>query len=204
MDVDQSHHAYVIEGEEASVLPSLLDFLQIDTHDRDIHINSYDTFYIEDSQIIRNLALLKSDRQIFVLSFRFITKEAQNSLLKLLEEPTENTTFFLIVPNTTVLLPTVLSRLHYIKGEGSVESTEAKEFLTMNVADRLVFFEDIVKDKDKSKALLFLGGLEKELHLKKDTYAALSEVQNAEKYMYDRSPSVKMLLEYIAVVVPRF
>lgn len=208
LDKNSLHHAYVIEGEESSVLPELLEFfenhLKVDVHkDPDIHINSYDTFYIEDGQIIRNLASLSSDRQIFVLSFRFITKEAQNSLLKLLEEPTPNTTFFLVVPNTSILLSTVLSRLYPLKVESSYDTGEAKEFLKMNMVDRAIFFEDIIKEKDKSSALIFLGNLERELYSMENMYPALSEVQIAEKYMYDRSASVKMLLEYVAAVVPR-
>lgn len=208
LDKDLLHHAYVIEGESDVALSELLEFfdksLKVDIHkDPDIHINLYDTFYIEDSQIIRNLASLSSDRQIFVLSFKFITIEAQNSLLKLLEEPTKNTTFFLIVPNISILLSTVLSRLHHIKVDGVYDSKDAKKFLKMSTTDRLNFLEDIIKEKDKSSALLFLGSLERELYSIGDMYSLLSEVQIAEKYMYDRSASVKMLLEYIVVVVPK-
>jgi len=200
LDKDSLHHAYVIQGEERVVLPELLKLFP---NEKDLHINSYETFYIEDGQIIRNLASLSSDRQLFILSFRFITKEAQNSLLKLLEEPNKNTTFFLIVPNTSILLSTVISRLYPLKVTSLYDLTDAKEFLTMTMKERLFFFNGIIKEKDKSAAILFLGNLERELYAREET-SVLPDVLLAENYMYDRGASIKMLLEYIAVVVPKY
>lgn len=45
------------------------------------------------------------------------TKEAQNSLLKVLEEPPTNIEFIIISPTKSNLLPTVRSRLPIIKGK---------------------------------------------------------------------------------------
>lgn len=190
---DNMHHAYAIEGNSKLIIPQVLVLFKKDT---EIVQNLYDTFYIEDAQALKNLASLKGDRRVFILSFNFITIEAQNALLKLLEEPNKNTHFFLILPNVSILLPTVLSRLYLIKEDNNVDLTKAKKFLKLSVAERLSFFEEMIKDK--SVALSFLGELEMELYIKKE-YKTLKNIQIAEKYMYDRSPSVKMLLEYVAV-----
>lgn len=49
---------------------------------------------------------------------QFMTIEAQNSLLKVLEEPTDSSVIILVCPNSDLLLPTVVSRCQEIKFSG--------------------------------------------------------------------------------------
>lgn len=56
-----------------------------------------------------------SQRQVIIIDHaQAMGTEAQNALLKLLEEPTPNTTFILCAPHTNSLLPTILSRLQHL------------------------------------------------------------------------------------------
>ncbi len=68
--------------------------------------------------------------RLVVFSFYNITLEAQSALLKFLEEPPKNTTIFLITGKSTVLLPTVLSRVGicHFSGQTSI-SENTKHFL---------------------------------------------------------------------------
>lgn len=65
---------------------------------------------------------------------------AQNALLKLLEEPPENTVFFLLTPTKELLLPTVVSRAqaHHVGIASLQEETEdfAVRFPTADAHDR--------------------------------------------------------------------
>ena len=61
------------------------------------------------------LSPLKSPQKAVVVKVDKITKEAQNSLLKILEEPPNNTIIVVIHSNLEVFLPTILSRCFIIK-----------------------------------------------------------------------------------------
>jgi len=49
-------------------------------------------------------------RICFIENAHLMTEQAQNALLKTLEEPPSNTLFFLLAENTSTLLPTIVSR----------------------------------------------------------------------------------------------
>ncbi len=60
----------------------------------------------------------QSDWRIFILeNSECMKKEAQNALLKSIEEPGQNTVFFLLTEDKTALLPTVRSRAVQLKTE---------------------------------------------------------------------------------------
>lgn len=75
---------------------------------------SKDEFLLEQSQKALKEAYIASNEPKYVLlcgaTFR---KEAQNSLLKLLEEPPRNVVFIIITTSKSALLPTILSRMPY-------------------------------------------------------------------------------------------
>jgi hypothetical protein len=79
-------------------------------------------------------------------------------------------------------------------------------FLLSSKAERLVFVDKLAADiaddkKPKSAALDFCTDLSKHLHnggVEKNV-AALSAITKAESYLRDRAPSIKQLLEYVAL-----
>ncbi|OQX50927.1 hypothetical protein B5M47_02585 [candidate division CPR3 bacterium 4484_211] len=76
---------------------------------------------IRQAQELIQWAYLKPYRQrskcALVVRADQATTEAQNSLLKLLEEPPENTNLILIARRRTVLLPTIISRCQTVRWE---------------------------------------------------------------------------------------
>jgi hypothetical protein len=88
------HHAYLIEGDREEVTPEITDFLE----SIGIKINNNPDFYhikldalkIDDARNLKSLTSEKSfvdGKKIFLLSVNSILLEAQNTLLKIFEEP---------------------------------------------------------------------------------------------------------------------
>ena len=57
---------------------------------------------------------MSAGKKIFIICVNNFSLDAQNVLLKMFEEPIENTHFFLIVPDTNALLKTFVSRFYLI------------------------------------------------------------------------------------------
>ncbi len=217
-----SHHAYCIVG-TAEAREELLSILEKKHKvslrgNPDLFDRTYETFAIDDAREVKAQSGMRpvseSGKKIFVLCATGVTAEAQNALLKLLEEPPEYAHFFLIIPSAHLLLHTVKSRLYVIDSIGAgaadktatVASEEAKEFLGLPPAKRLDFIkrfmEEITKEKrPKQDAIDLLNSLEEAIHKKgvEKNMPQLQALELSRAYMNDRAPSLKMLLEYVAL-----
>lgn len=88
-----------------------------------------------------------------------LTHEAQNALLKTLEEPPSNTLIILIVQNKDLILPTILSRCKIIKfkerplslseNEKEEYSNKLESLLSAGVGDKLKLAQDLSKNKEE-------------------------------------------------------
>lgn len=212
------HHAYFISGERENAREIIFSFLKNDLKENikgnpDLSIAEYETFGIEDARSVterQEKMSFSEGRKIFVISFNFITREAQNALLKTLEEPTPNTHFFITAPGSAMLLPTLRSRLSFVSFDETVrESDEVKKFLKASPDVRLKImekFKDAENETKKSELLFFLDEIEKELGgktLSKENASVLKELLELKKYLFDRAPSVKMIAEYLALRLPQ-
>ncbi|MES3031115.1 MAG: hypothetical protein V4697_01735 [Patescibacteria group bacterium] len=205
-----THHAYLFIGAKVH---EIIEFLE---HHHKIKIQgnpdfshqTFQTFTIDDSRALKELHASKSfsadSKRIFVIEFFNITPEAQNALLKIFEEPHENTHFFLIAPSAHILLPTLRSRLFHVDGETfEIDTVEAQKFLKLSPKDRVTFVDGLAEDVSdekltKADVQKFLTELEVELHAQGE-YEKLKAVLKARDYLGDRSSSVKQLLEYVAL-----
>lgn len=104
---------------------------------------------------------IKSNTKAVVLEdAHLLTTEAQNALLKVLEEPPDHTILILSTENKEALLPTIISRCKVIILEADKttvskeELHEYSEFINqlsqMRVGDTLKKAELLAKDKDKA------------------------------------------------------
>ena len=83
---------------------------------------------ILDLQKIINLkAWGNNPQKVFVLRAELLTEEAQNSLLKILEEPPKGVVFILSAPTANHLLPTVVSRCLIIDLRTAAQNHEAQK-----------------------------------------------------------------------------
>lgn len=218
------HHAYILEGHHHSIYPSLCQFCEKELKFKtranpDFYYEVFERFSVSDARKLHEMQMRKTTnvgRKIFIIAFTFITKEAQNALLKVLEEPTEGTHFFFITTNTKTLLDTVLSRVVHISdmADSSLEEVEedARKFLKSSYKKRMDFVAGMVGDiqkekKSKADVLFFLQSLEHLIHqdfLKdpdKEKARGLKEVHLVETYIHDQGSSAKQLLEHISLVV---
>lgn len=219
IDKDFLHHAYCIEGDSSCILSELENFLinelKFSIHgNQDFWYGEYDTLDIEDSRKLKELHQNRPsalDKKIFVINTNFITEKAQNALLKIFEEPAGDTHFFLIIPSTQNILPTLKSRMIILEYSGEDNKRkDAKKFLESSVGERLEIIKQIidsVSDEEKSKIeiIKFIGDLENELKNKKDNrkyFDVLEKIENIRQYATGPSPSLKMLLEYLAIIIP--
>lgn len=143
--------------------------------------------------------------QVFIIICENILREAQNALLKLFEEPSPQTFFIIVMPSVEGLLPTVRSRLSH-QGRLTSEPVElafARKFLTAPVGERILMLQPILKEKNRSRARTIVDALESELHAKgvSEKPDALQQVYFVRNYLADRSSSLKMLLEHLAVTL---
>lgn len=217
---DISHHAYALVGGEPTrveLVKTLEKKHAVSVRGNpDFFSRSYENFTIDDARAVKSLSETKpvreGSRKIFLLTISAITTEAQNALLKLLEEPAEYVVFFLIIPSRHLLLPTVTSRLALLDGERESEAYDqafVHEFIQAAPAARLKiiqsFLDDIAKERrTKQEAVDFLNAVQKFLYEERGPVRglkALEAVEIARKYMTDRAPSLKMLFEYAALAI---
>ena len=233
------HHAYLLEGIAESILKELHEFLEegLSFHIKgnpDFWHGAFDTFGIDDGRALKEMQSRRpvGERKIFIVQANFFTREAQNALLKVFEEPTPNTHFFIITQNTASLLPTLRSRLAVISNISRSDLYKykgqtfifAEGFLTATGAARIEMLKKMIEAKDKNTAISFLNSLEEALYNNdgratsvKTLYGndgfygrrtsvkgvfVFEEIWKARSYLNDRAPSVKMILEHIALTVP--
>ncbi|KKR65947.1 MAG: hypothetical protein UU06_C0008G0013 [Parcubacteria group bacterium GW2011_GWB1_40_5] len=207
------HHAYFLVGETEEIFLHLRDFLEKEvkvktTGNPDFSYEKYDTLTIDGARSISSNQERKdffSGTKFFVIQADFITEEAQNSLLKVFEEPTPGTHFFIISPQDN-LLPTFRSRMQVIT-QKSIKSTKSK-VLEMEIAERLAKVKEItdaISDEDKTKqdAIVFLNQVERELYEAgvEKNHKALEICELTRASLYDRGAPIKMILENLVLSV---
>lgn len=213
------HHAYICEGDKDSVFSDLCKFCEEELEfttkaNPDFVYEDYDKFLISHARKLQEMQMNKSvGKKIFIVSFNFITREAQNALLKVLEEPTSGTHFFFITPSSHIFLDTVLSRVQIISRVTVLDKDSAgSKFLKAKLSERMKIVTKLVQDiKDekatKGDALNLVRNVirvkHKDLSEKKDSKILLSlkEAEKVADYLYDNSASVKSLMEYFAIII---
>ena len=212
------HHAYYIEG-------SLSEFEAHKAALKPLWASAFERFGIGESRELIALASLKNfDEAVFLIGAASITGEAQQALLKLFEEPQAGTTFVLLVPHGA-LLPTLKSRmLPYERQQPAQKkvlgsalpqpdhfSAQAAAFLRASGKERSDFITKLLKDEEGTKERVrdFVNALEAECVKLNFTHSAggrqgLQDIAMVRDYAGDRSPSLKMLLEHLALSLPSF
>jgi len=219
IDINNLHHAYAFAGNSSSLIQSLETFFKDDLSfnihgNPDYQKEEFVNFGVDDGHRIAEAHLKRAiagDKKIFLISVSSFSHEAQNALLKMFEEPTENTHFFIIVPSFDILLPTLQSRLQTVKTEDKnmIDLNQGKLFFSSSIATRMKMVDGFIEEKNKHQSQLFLSVLESYAHtafLKDNSSVSLREfledIVKIRGYLRDRSPSVKILLEHVVHTAP--
>jgi len=144
--------------------------------------------------------------QTLLVATEFITEEAQQALLKIIEEPPLSTRFVFVLPRGYNLLPTLESRFERQSEEGIVahDISAFREFKNASYAERIAAIELSTKNKDhawqqeiKNGLAAYLLGHKAELPL-----PALKELEYVVRLLLTRGASNKFLLEHLALTLP--
>lgn len=206
-----AHHAYGIES--YTLQPTqIVEYLDRENYSY-IFERSYETFKIDDARSIKNLQSEKTEKgTIFVIRFFNITTEAQNALLKVLEEPTSQTYFVLIFSQQHNLLVTLRSRLYLVHHTeiGNTSSTLClDDYLKMNMFERFEYNKSNTEKKSgestitKEDIMHFLNECEVYFtqQSNKDHIKTLEEIFNLRRYLNVQSASMKMILDEMAMLL---
>ena len=145
-----------------------------------------------------------------------MTSEAQQALLKLFEEPQPGIIFVLLVPQGA-LMPTLKSRFlpyPHMLTEAALTHARAQAFLHMTYTQRSAWIAELLSEEDHAREQVrsFFDELESVLHAELSKAAGerhaalvrgLGDIATLRKYLSDRSPSLKMLLEHLAATLPK-
>lgn len=144
--------------------------------------------------------------QYLVVRTDFITLEAQNALLKVLEEPPESTKFIFVVPQGFIVLPTLASRFNEVSADEKPTSYLDNEvfssFLKEGYKERLANIEQAMKKKDVEWQQLIKQGLVQYIGDPTKTNDSLRELEYSARLLLTRGASNKMLFEHIALILP--
>lgn len=196
------HHALLLEGSYEWALTRLPLTCRNEGPDV-VHFRGARMGIDEVRKLIRDAyqtPLVNSHRE-FLLAYREILPEAQNALLKLLEEPPEKARFYVITGEKGLLLPTLLSRLVRFEVEPEGEEVGVDAFFRAGYAERLAMIADRAAKKDDEWTLALMNALEtwaeKHTHLK--LMRAIADLRPA---FLAPGASRKMILEHLSLILP--
>lgn len=226
MEIDTSNlrHAYLILGEQTlseSLLVSLFEEMGLkEMGNPDFHAYRVESFDIASARALRERAMEKpfGDKKIFLISAERFTPEAQNALLKTLEEPNENMHFFILLREQDLLLPTLLSRMQLVRPNAQNSSLEKssdarergqtfraknsaspEEFLKLSPRERLNFAKDFADNEESLP--VFLDALLRYLKYQNIDSETLNTVFKVRRFSDDPSVMPRLVLEHLSLVL---
>lgn len=238
-----SHHAYIIEKVSDDGLSVILNFisniLEIDKDPHSspnfLHVKSNQLSVDEAGKIVtfnsqRSFGQNGGGNKVALIEINGAGHQAQNALLKTLEEPFPNTYFFITISSVSLLLPTIKSRVEtysfteflekFNLTSSSIDDQTSsvgivKQFLGADLALRMEIAKKMVEDAgkegddDSSKIFQFLHDLEVTLKnlekTKLNRHLSKDELKTlivTREYFADGGASKKMLLEYLSLKLP--
>jgi DNA polymerase III delta prime subunit len=200
------HHAYLYRAEVVS--PLAVKDIVFKLNISEVNYIELEAFGIDDVRTLTEKAFVRplvGDKQLIVVCIKTITVEAQQALLKILEEPPISTVFLFCIPTTLYLLPTLLSRFqienNYTSNEVSL--VEFSDFVSLKVADRITEItnrlakkDNLWVDKMKAGLLNYIQAESRQLPIQ-----TLSALYFVSEHLQTRGASNKLLLEEMALTL---
>ncbi|MEK7509889.1 MAG: hypothetical protein AAB605_04230 [Patescibacteria group bacterium] len=213
--------AYLVQGDAEALKALTTKLVQegfIERGSPDVYVHTYRSFGIDEARALRERAQRKSlsgEGRVFALFAPGMTSDAQNALLKVLEEPPARAVFFFVVPSPETLLSTLRSRMQMMTlpegGKVGALLVDAGLFLAAPVAKRLEMLKPLYEyDEDEGRdmgaVIGFLQALERQFAKEKLSPASkqgLEAIYRARRFVGDKGSLLKALLEQMALLIPR-
>lgn len=232
---DDWHHAYLIKKNSEKTLTELFLFFNekgiITIANPNFYHQKIPFFSIDHSRFFRGYQKEKStngEKKIFVLEINSFSREAENALLKVFEEPSPDVHFFIVMPRPEEVIDTLKSRLFFIdapyedflNSENEENLNLVKSFIQFKKNERLDWIKNILKEYEEDeehlplkekvndifKIIIYLlrQALLNKNKLKEPVNFQIFLIENLEKkrnLIFEKGSSVKMILEHLALVL---
>ncbi len=212
--------SYLIRGEKENIIPEIFSAIETEWgimaqgHPNILNVDAH--MNVEEARGLIEFASMSpfgdSKIKIIILSAERVTHQAQNTLLKLTEEPSTTLRIFIVLPQDVELLPTLLSRLEDISYafenvSTSGVKTDAGNFLAMGLKERIKLAEKIAKDENETALDEFLRDLEKKVYKQKykdnsQKEKSFNAIVFAKEAAGTQSRPKRMILEALAISLP--
>lgn len=197
------HHALITDRSVDEISAQLVAEGVAIAGNPDVMVTRYSELSVDDARRISQFASLKAvgAGKYLVIAFDRAGTEAQNALLKVVEDAPGNSHFFFSTPFPGALLPTLRSR-SVVESRHSAQNLEsenmARAFLTLTYAERLTQVEKLVTQAQKSGDKSVLKSLVHALvHV-----APSRDTLDAARYIEQNGSSPKLILSHLAVTLP--
>lgn len=200
----QTAHAFLCQGSVAAIPLAIEALISCGIDCTDRFERAYDSFGIDEAREIRDKAVLSGigSGRVFVIAANSMTSEAQNALLKTLEEPGAGAILCLVVPAPDTLLSTVRSRSEtlHIADPAAVGLIDVRAFLSASPTDRMEMLKPLTaEEKDTGASLAFLAGLEREARAGRLDPTSIEALYSTRSFILDKGALRKPLLERLAL-----
>jgi len=209
------HHANIIISRE-NCKNLIFDIFK---RDLNFNINANPDFLLIESQFfgiddVRNFEKwvigkpLLSEVKVSLIIVRSITHEAQNALLKVLEEPPLGTYIFINLESLGGLLPTFISRVRVLDlppisvgSDVSPGKSVGSKFLRSDIKEKLSLIRSLSKRGDKNEMKELIKSLEEIAYKNNFKRQNLKNILTAKIFATAKGSSPKMLLEWLSCVL---
>lgn len=217
-----SSHAHVVFGDSDVFLERVTTWIASEYGEQEDGVTFFSykarVLKIADVRNIQHPVTLRSAQNVtkhVVIRADLIPMQAQNALLKTLEDPQSDTRFYINLPVGSHVIPTILSRTaqHTLDHVDSADSF-AKNFLSSHYVDRLEIYEQLKHENDKGKMVFdknkssvfiseLLSAMTEQAKAANNISADdISSILQLQKYILDPSASTKQIMESIATLTP--
>jgi DNA polymerase III delta prime subunit len=205
-----THHAYLLKVGEEVRKEELINQISV----LEIAEFAYFELPVLGVEFVRQLtekAYLRpkvGNKQLLVVYLKTITKEAQQALLKILEEPPQSTVFLFCVPQNISLLSTLLSRFHVLPlftdaQQGISSELAFKNFVSLPVSDRISEISTRLAAKDVKWVTEIKNGLLAKMMKNSSKFSPdiLNTLHFIANHLQTRGAANKLLLEELALTI---
>lgn len=205
------HHAHVIQHSILSEVPLSARIQTEEFKPEDIHEFVFEDGGVGEVRELHNRVYLKprGERALYLVAFGDLSNQAQNALLKVLEDPPSHAVIVLGVPSPRTLIPTILSRVQILEDAPIVElfDDDAHALLSASLPQRLTLLTPYIENRDVEKLCSLIEktlSVVQKMHpankalIREQTQSAVLTVQ----YLRMQGSMVKMLAEAWALTLP--
>lgn len=199
-----THHATIYRADFVRTLT-----LPVAMNSNDVQDSYINRFGIEDARELIRKAYnrpVEATEQVMVVRTDFITLEAQNALLKVLEEPPLSTRFIFVIPRSFIVLPTLISRFseeYYTEKKSNLnDNITFNTFLNERYSERILSIDNAIKKKDIDWQNLIKQGIIQYIEESSGVKGSLRELEYSVRLLLTRGASNKMLFEHVALALP--